>query len=98
MAPLPEGWVARHCLITGKVQGVWYRAWTIEQAQARGLKGWVCNCADGSVEAVFAGPEAKVGDMILACRQGPPAARVTGVGVEEFAGDIPDTFAKKSSS
>ena len=95
---LPKGWVARRCQITGKVQGVWYRAWTIQEAQARGLKGWVRNCADGSVEALFAGPQAKVDDMIAACHQGPPAARVTGVGVEDFAGDIPDTFAKRSGS
>jgi len=98
MSPLPAGWVARRCLISGKVQGVWYRAWTIEQAQARALKGWVRNLADGRVEALFAGPQAKVDDMIAACHQGPPAARVVEVGVEDFAGDIPDSFAKRSSS
>lgn len=98
MPVLPAGWVARRCQITGKVQGVWYRAWTVQEAQARGLKGWVRNCADGSVEAIFAGPQTKVDDMIAACRQGPPSARVTDVGVEDFAGDIPDSFAKRSGS
>ena len=51
--------VAKRCHITGKVQNVWYRAWTVEQAQVRGLNGWVRNRADGSVEALFAGPADK---------------------------------------
>lgn len=63
--------------IYGGVQGVWFRAWTVREAQARGLDGWVRNRADGSVEAVFAGAPASVSDMIEACRVGPPAARVT---------------------
>lgn len=63
--------------IYGKVQGVWFRAWTVREARGRGLDGWVRNCADGSVEAVFAGAVASVSDMIEACRVGPPAARVT---------------------
>lgn len=58
---------------------VWFRAWTIEQARERGLKGWVRNCADGSVEALFAGPEDAVKDMVQACRQGPPKAEVSTV-------------------
>lgn len=73
--------------IRGTVQGVWYRAWTVEQATARGLDGWVRNRADGSVEALFAGPAAAVESMLDACRQGPPAARVSGV--DRQAGDDP---------
>lgn len=73
--------------IRGKVQGVWYRAWTVEQATARGLDGWVRNRADGSVEALFAGPAAAVESMLDACRQGPPAAQVSGV--ERHPGDDP---------
>lgn len=61
----------------GRVQGVWFRAWTVQEATRRGLAGWVRNRRDGAVEAVFAGPEAKVEDMITACRRGPPAAEVT---------------------
>lgn len=68
--------VAVHVVIGGKVQGVWFRGWTIEQARARGLSGWVRNRTDGAVEALFAGPKAAVDDMIAACRRGPPAARV----------------------
>jgi acylphosphatase len=62
--------------IRGRVQGVWYRGWTEEEATRRGLRGWVRNRRDGSVEALFAGPAAVVNDMIEACRRGPPAARV----------------------
>ena len=65
--------------IRGRVQGVWYRGWTEEEAARRGLRGWVRNRRDGSVEALFAGPAAVVNDMIEACRRGPPAARVEAV-------------------
>lgn len=68
-----------HVLIEGRVQGVWYRGWTVEQAQARRLDGWVRNLSDGRVEAVFSGPAAAIDAMIEDCRQGPPSARVTAV-------------------
>lgn len=66
-------------VIEGRVQAVWFRAWTAQEAGARGLSGWVRNRMDGSVEALFAGAEADVDEMVAACRQGPPAAHVTGV-------------------
>lgn len=72
-------------LVEGRVQGVWYRGWTVEAAQARGLHGWVRNLSDGRVETVFAGPPAQVEAMVAACRQGPPSARVTAVDVEDWA-------------
>ena len=62
--------------ITGKVQGVFFRAWTRERAQKKSVRGWVKNCADGSVEAVFVGSARAVDDMIAACRTGPQKARV----------------------
>lgn len=68
-----------HVLIKGRVQGVWYRGWTVQQASARGLMGWVRNLTDGRVEAVFSGPPAAVDAMIESCRRGPPGARVTGL-------------------
>lgn len=68
--------------IRGRVQGVWYRGWTVETATAFGLHGWVRNRADGTVEALFAGPAAAVDRMVAACRRGPPAAQVTAVEVE----------------
>jgi acylphosphatase len=71
--------VIRHVLIKGTVQGVGFRYWTRRTATARGLQGWVRNRRDGSVEAVFAGPEERVAEMIGLCRRGPDAARVYGV-------------------
>lgn len=65
--------------VAGRVQGVGYRAWVADEASGRGLEGWVRNRRDGSVEAVFAGPAEAVGAMVEACRDGPPAARVTAV-------------------
>jgi acylphosphatase len=73
---------AVHVRITGHVQGVGYRAWTVDEARRRGLSGWVRNLADGDVEAVFSGPKATVDDMIAACRHGPSSARVDHVMVE----------------
>ncbi len=69
--------------ITGRVQGVWFRAWTVEQAAKRDLAGWVRNRADGSVEAVFVGAAPQVAAMVEACRQGPGAARVDDVAVTD---------------
>jgi acylphosphatase len=68
-------------LITGRVQGVWYRGWTQEEAIKRQLDGWVRNRLDGAVEAIFSGPSAQVNDMIEACRRGPPMARVDDIQV-----------------
>lgn len=65
--------------IEGRVQGVWYRGWTVQEAVRRGLRGWVRNRTDGSVEALFAGPAASVDAMVAACRHGPPSARVSGL-------------------
>lgn len=71
--------ICRRAEIDGRVQGVWYRGWTVETAQRLGLDGWVRNRGDGSVEALFAGPEAAVKAMLDACRRGPPAAQVVEV-------------------
>ena len=72
-----------HVLISGSVQGVWFRAWTVQEASARGLDGWVRNRRDGDVEALFCGPADKVDDMIRACHRGPESARVSNVEVTE---------------
>jgi acylphosphatase len=68
--------VVRHVLIRGTVQGVGFRYWTRRTATARGLQGWVRNRGRDGVEAVFAGPEQAVAEMIALCRRGPDAARV----------------------
>ena len=70
-----------HVRITGRVQGVWFRAWTMETAKSLSLSGWVRNRRDGSVEAVFSGPEKNVDEMLIRCRQGPPLARVDALDV-----------------
>jgi acylphosphatase len=87
--------VARRLRIHGRVQGVWYRGWTVEQARALGLDGWVRNREDGSVEAVAAGPAAQVEDLIARCHQGPAAARVDRVEVEETPGIVAEGFNQK---
>jgi acylphosphatase len=69
----------RHVTITGRVQGVGYRAWVEHRARAHDLEGWVRNRRDGSVEALFAGPAAVVADMVAVCRRGPSSARVDAV-------------------
>lgn len=63
-------------IIDGRVQGVWFRAWTQQNATARGLTGWVRNRADGSVEALFHGLASDVNDMLEACWHGPLSAHV----------------------
>ncbi|EEF42908.1 uncharacterized protein LOC8284487 isoform X1 [Ricinus communis] len=68
-------------MIKGRVQGVFYRNWTIENANQLGLKGWVRNRRDGSVEALFSGDSDKVQEMEQRCRHGPPDAMVTGLQV-----------------
>jgi acylphosphatase len=67
--------------VTGRVQGVGYRAWAIETAANLALHGWVRNRADGSVELLATGPDEAVAAMIEACRQGPRAAQVDGIEV-----------------
>lgn len=66
-------------LIEGRVQGVGYRYWVRERAGGRGLDGWVRNLPGGQVEAVFAGPERQVAEMVSACWHGPRFARVSSV-------------------
>lgn len=77
----------RRVVVRGRVQGVGYRAWTEEEALRHDLGGWVRNRRDGTVEAVFSGPDEAVAAMIAACRQGPRGARVDAVDVEE-GGDL----------
>lgn len=89
---------AIHVIIEGRVQGVWYRGWTVEEATRRNLAGWVRNRADGSVEAVFAGPEAEVESMVQACHAGPPAARVIAVTVSAWAEDVAPGFHQRATA
>ncbi len=84
------GDVAVKVVVSGRVQGVWFRGWVQQQARTLGLAGWVRNVSDGSVEALLAGPEARVHEMIAELHRGPLAARVRDVSweaVEAYAGD-----------
>lgn len=69
--------------MTGRVQGVAYRASTVEEARAYGLTGWVRNLPDGAVELEIQGDEARVTALLAWCAHGPPAARVAGVAIDE---------------
>jgi len=87
-----------HVRITGKVQGVWYRAWTAEEARDLGLDGWVRNRRDGSVEAVFAGRSDDVDAMLALCREGPPLARVSDVSWETHEGTVAAGFEQRPTA
>ncbi|MEZ5779119.1 MAG: acylphosphatase [Paracoccaceae bacterium] len=85
--------IALSVRVTGHVQGVAYRAWAEAQARLLGLNGWVRNRGDGSVEALVAGPEEAVKEMIAAMSEGPGAARVTDVWTEPAdPGAVPAGF------
>ncbi|ODS32645.1 MAG: acylphosphatase [Candidatus Scalindua rubra] len=85
-----------HVLIEGRVQGVFFRANTREEACLLGLTGWVRNCFDGRVEAVFEGERNKVEEVLKWCKKGPPGALVRNVEVNwEQATDEYDTFSIK---
>ena len=71
------------CVVTGRVQGVCFRAWTREQAQRLGLAGWVRNLGDGSVEALAQGPDQAVDDFTARLWQGPGASLVRAVDCTE---------------
>jgi acylphosphatase len=81
-----------HVLITGMVQGVFFRAHTRDEARARGLTGWVRNLPDGRVEAVFEGEHSTIDDMLAWCHKGPPYAYVQEVKVswQPYQGDFKD--------
>lgn len=72
---------AVHVIISGHVQGVFFRAWTTEEATARGLSGWVRNLSNGTVEAVFSGADGAVDAMVKACWQGSRFSNVSAVTV-----------------
>ena len=74
--------IRAHVFVSGRVQGVYYRATTRDTARERGVDGWVRNLDDGRVEAVFEGTEAAVESMIEWCHTGSPNARVDDVSVE----------------
>jgi len=87
-----------HLVIKGMVQGVFFRASTQETAVRLGLKGWVRNLPDGSVEAVFEGPAEKVKQAVEWCYKGPPGARVSEIDENwpDYTGEFSDFGVKYS--
>jgi acylphosphatase len=83
--------VALRLTITGRVQGVGYRDWAIHTAREFGLKGWVRNRRDGSVEALAVGPDEAVQLFVQACHRGPRMAIVNSVKVEPAQGIVGET-------
>jgi len=74
---------ARRVIVSGRVQGVFFRAWTKEQADQLGAAGWARNCADGSVEVHLEGSDEPVEELIRRLRTGPSHARVDDLKLEE---------------
>ncbi len=81
-----------HLWISGRVQGVCFRAYTSDEARKLGLDGWVCNLYDGRVEALFEGDRDRVDMAVAWCRHGPAHARVDNVELkwETPQGDLED--------
>jgi acylphosphatase len=75
--------IGRNVRVTGRVQGVFFRAWTQQQADELGVSGWARNCPDGSVEAHLSGDESAVAQLIDRLHDGPPSAVVSKVDVSE---------------
>ncbi|PIN11527.1 Acylphosphatase [Handroanthus impetiginosus] len=93
--PTSSGDKTVRVVIKGRVQGVFYRNWTVDNAKELGLNGWVRNRRDGSVEALFSGTPEKVQEIEQRCRRGPPDALVTGLQVFPSTDDPGTTFERK---
>lgn len=87
----------RRAIVSGRVQGVGYRAWCLGEARRLGLVGWVRNRADGTVEWFAKGSVAAVEALTERCRKGPFLARVTDISLDEMPADtpVPDGFEKR---
>lgn len=84
-------------IISGKVQGVNYRNWTVERAKALKVRGWVENAPDRTVHALFGGTDAAVTAMLDACHKGPSRAQVKNVEVRPAdAADVPPDFRRRN--
>jgi acylphosphatase len=90
--------IARRILVRGRVQGVFYRGWTVEEARSLGVNGWVRNLRSGEVEILAMGSADAVERLINNCRSGPPAARVEEVIVEEAEAEPLDGFESRPTA
>ncbi|HML05176.1 MAG TPA: acylphosphatase [Methanobacterium sp.] len=84
--------VKAHVIVSGRVQGVYFRGNTRREAQKQGVNGWVRNLPDGRVEAVFAGEKENVNKLIEIVKKGPSHANVTDLKIEwlEYKGEFKD--------
>ena len=80
------------CVVSGRVQGVWYRVTTARQAELLSLRGWVRNRVDGSVEVVAAGAPGAIAELCAWLWTGPSGARVSGVNVQEWTDPVEPGF------
>lgn len=87
--------IARRIIVRGKVQGVFYRNWTIQTAESLRLKGWVRNRSSGDVEMLAVGPLEDVQELERQCWNGPTGAKVTEVAAEEAPMEPLQTFEKR---
>ncbi len=92
---MKKGPVAYMLRMHGRVQGVYYRNWMVDVAKELGLDGWVRNRMDGTVEALIVGPTSAVDAMIQLCREGPPAAIVDRVEIDDALGITAKGFMQK---
>lgn len=87
--------IALHLSVHGRVQGVFYRNWTVDAARKLGVAGWVRNCPDGSVEALVQGEETAVRRMVALMHEGPPSARVERIAESAVEAETLDGFARR---
>jgi acylphosphatase len=87
--------IGMHCFVSGKVQGVWFRVSTQDQANDLGLTGWVRNVSDGRVEVLACGERDKLEKLYAWLKEGPELAKVTDVTYEEIVWQDHDRFAVK---
>lgn len=92
---LEAGHKAVRLVISGTVQGVWYRAWVEERANAMELDGWIRNRADDTVETLIVGPDAQVDQMVEYCWEGPRLANVTDIKIRSALGITAKGFVLK---
>jgi acylphosphatase len=85
--------------IRGRVQGVYFRASTVQRARQLGVTGWVTNCLDGSVEVLAEGASEQLDELVAWCHRGPTGARVEAVDLDrqDFRGEFDDFHVRKSS-
>ena len=89
--------IGRRIRVSGRVQGVFFRNWAIGQAEVLGIRGWVRNRTDGSVEMIAYGDEAAIAAFVGSCHEGPGAARVDRVEAEPLEGEPPEGFTREKT-